>query len=112
VFISFFLIKFCIMGGIRYMSFLGEGHEVLDSKELHKRVPVLLGGFVLSLTLILVLFIFPVSSLTNSYIHSFTHSLTCSLFTPLMEIPLHSFFHPFIFLHMCLGSRKEDEMMK
>jgi hypothetical protein len=93
VFISFFNYPFCLMGEISYMSFLGEGHEVLDSQELHKPIPGLLGG-VLSLTLVLVLVLLLVTSLIHSLIHSFMHALHCSLFTPFVEISLHSFLSP------------------
>jgi hypothetical protein len=32
------------MEEINYVNFLGEGKEVLDPQELHKPVPILLGG--------------------------------------------------------------------
>jgi hypothetical protein len=44
VYFIFFNYPFFLMGEISYVSFLGEGHEVLDSKELLEPIPILLGG--------------------------------------------------------------------
>jgi hypothetical protein len=54
------------MGEISYVRFLGEGHDLIYSQELHKLIPGLLGGsFILSLslTLVLIIFMFLVTSL-------------------------------------------------
>jgi hypothetical protein len=77
VYFIFFNYPFCLMGEISYMSFLGEGHEVLDSQELHKPIPGLLGGsFSLSLSFS---FLFFCWFLTHAFIHSLIHSLArCS----------------------------------
>jgi hypothetical protein len=82
------------MGGINYVNLLGEGYKVLDSKELHEPVPVLLGEFFLSLTPVIIIFMLLVTSLVHSLIRSFMHEIYYYLFTPFMDISLHSFMSP------------------
>jgi hypothetical protein len=115
VFISFFFnYPFCLMGEISYVSFLGEGHEVLDSQELHKNHPWSVGG-VHSLSHShshsFLFFCWSPHSFTHSFIHSHIHSL---LFVHTLSWRFHSihFFHPLIFPHSCLGLGKEDKLLK
>jgi hypothetical protein len=101
------------MGEISFVSFLEEGHEVLESQELHKHVPGLLGVFILSIIPIRILVLLLVASLFHSLIHFFTHALHYSLFTPFMEISLHYFLSPtHLSSFSCLVLGKEDELLK
>jgi hypothetical protein len=86
---------FCLMEEISYVSFLGEGHDVLNPHDLHKHVLGLLGGFSHSLILSFIgSFVDSRSRPTvGRSTYSCIHSCTCSLFTPLMETSLHSLSH-------------------
>jgi hypothetical protein len=79
------------MDNNNYMSFLGEGQEVLDSQECHKVVPRLLGGLVIMLVMVFHSPLTPILSLillwVSQHVHAFVHTpihafihLICSLF--------------------------------
>jgi hypothetical protein len=90
VFILYFYLPiFVLMENISYMSFLGEGHVVLNSKKLYKPIFWLFGGS-------------SYSSLTHSFfiVHC-SHLSLCSL-------SIHSFTHSsFSFIFLGLGKKNE-----
>jgi hypothetical protein len=111
IYFIFLFSIFFLMENRSYVSFLGEGQELLDSQEFINPFLVYWGDW--SWFLIL----YSHSHSLSHYVFGFStysciHSRTCSLFTPLMDISLHSFPHSFIFPHVCLGLGKGDEMMK
>jgi hypothetical protein len=109
-FICLFSIFF-LMENSCCMRFFGASQDVLVSQELINPSMVCWGGWS---------WLFILSSHSHSLFRSVVgcstcsciHSCTFSLFTPLVEIALHSLPHSFIFPHACLGSGKEYELLK
>jgi hypothetical protein len=88
-----------------YVSFLVEGHEVLDSQEFHKIVPGLLGGFIVHslLTPILSLVLLLVAPPIHAFIHTPVHYSHLSWTLHF----IHSFPTLVSLIHVWLGKGKQ-----